>query len=275
MKIIGNSLDIHNVDISTKLKTKYINTLLIVGFDTIKLFSFEKNKIIQMKYIENIIKNLYLNDSNTNILSMVDSINNAKKVLNFNEINKIGINFYLSETHMKLNFNSNLDSYINKIYEIIELLSNKKIVIYLDMCFGNPYNEEFDIDNLLDYIDIFINSDIDEINIVDSMGLSTKENIELCFNSVFEEFDNSKFGFCLYSKEKEWYNLINTSYKSGVKTFESSINGLNHSNIKGYEKIKILKTKNLLDFFYDNDIETNIDIDWLKKSKKMSDEIFK
>ena len=66
--------------ISTENKIKYINQLIKVGFHTIDFGSFVSPKAIpQLKDTEIVLNNLDLNNSNSNLLSIIANLRGAKK----------------------------------------------------------------------------------------------------------------------------------------------------------------------------------------------------
>lgn len=281
MKIIESPRDaIQGINefIPTELKIKYINTLLQVGFDIIDFGSFVSPKSIpQMSDVKKVVSNLYLHDTKTKLMAIVGNKKGALDLVNFEEINYIGYPFSISETFLKRNINSNFKKSLDVLDEIIDISINydKKIIVYLSMGFGNPYDDEWSTDIVLDNIDMLFNMGITKINISDTIGLSTPEVIEEVFTESIDEFPDIKFGFHLHTPSNDWYNKIDSAYKSGVEIFDSVLGGYGGCPMTGFELMGNLNTKNLLDFCYDKDIITNINKEWLNKSINISEQIFK
>jgi len=263
--------------IPTKLKTKYINTLLRVGFDTIDFGSFvSKAAVPQMKDVEEILDNLYLSDTNTKLLAIVGNLRGTENLIKYNEISYIGFPFSVSETFLKLNLNSNTQKSIERLSTIFDKSINydKKVLVYLSMGFGNPYDDEWNIDILLDHIDILVDMGIEEINIADTIGTADPDTIFDVFTRVNEEFPSVEFGFHLHTVENQWYSKIESAYDAGVRKFDSAIGGYGGCPMTGYEMVSNIRTRNIIDFCFDKDINIDIDKDWLDKSVKISDKIF-
>ncbi len=88
--------------ISTEYKIKYINQLIKVGFDTIDFGSFVSPKSIpQLKDTEIVLDNLDLNNSNSNLLTIIANLRGAKKACNFKQINFLGYPLSVSEIFQK------------------------------------------------------------------------------------------------------------------------------------------------------------------------------
>jgi len=264
--------------IPTDIKSKYINTLLRVGFDTIDFGSFVSPKAIpQMSDTHQVIDKLYLSDTNTKLLSVIGNLRGAKDVSKYKDISVIGFPFSASDTFLKKNINSNTENSINNLSDIVDysINYNKDILVYMSMGFGNPYGDLWDIDIVLDKIDILVDLGIEQINISDTIGVSTIDDITELFESVIDEFPSVEFGFHLHTKKDNWYNKIDAAYNSGVRKFDSVIGGQGGCPLSGYDMINNIKTTNVLDYCFDNDIDVGINKLWLDKSTLISDEIFK
>jgi len=263
--------------IPTELKTKYINTLLRVGFDIIDFGSFvSKSAMPQMKDIEEILDGLYMSDTDTKLLAIVGNLRGTENLIKHNEISYIGFPFSISETFLKLNINSNTQKSIERLSTIIDKSINydKKVLVYLSMGFGNPYEDEWNIDILLDHIDILVDMGIEEISIADTIGIATPEIITNVFTKTIEEYPSVEFGFHLHTIENQWYNKIESAYNAGVKKIDSAIGGHGGCPMTGYKLVDNIRTKNIIDFCFDKDINLNINKEWLDKSIEISNKIF-
>jgi len=263
--------------IPTELKTKYINTLLRVGFDTIDFGSFvSKVAVPQMKDIEEILDNLYMSDTDTKLLAIVGNLRGTENLVKYSQISHIGFPFSVSETFLKLNINTNTQKSIERLYTIFDksITYDKKVLVYLSMGFGNPYGDEWNTEILLDHIDILVDMGVEEINIADTIGIATPEIIFDSFSKAIEEYPSVEFGFHLHTLENQWYSKIESAYDAGVRKFDSAIGGHGGCPMTGYDLVGNIRTRNIIDFCFDKDINLNIDKEWLNKSIEISDKIF-
>ena len=130
--------------IPTEKKIKYIQSLLDVGFNTIDVGSFVSKKVIpQLADTGELINSLDFEDKNTKLLVIVANIKGAEIATNFKQISYVGFPFSISENFQMRNTNKTIEeSFINLVHiNDIVLASKKKLVVYLSMCFGNPYGE--------------------------------------------------------------------------------------------------------------------------------------
>ena len=70
--------------------------------------------------------------------------------INFKQISYVGFPFSISENFQMRNTNKTIEeSFTNLIYiNNIVTGSQKKLVVYLSMCFGNPYGEVWSLNIL-------------------------------------------------------------------------------------------------------------------------------
>lgn len=263
--------------IPTELKIKYINTLLRVGFHTIDFGSFVSSKSIpQFSDIDKVMGKLYLHDTDTRLLSIIGNERGLNRLIEYPEIEYIGVPYSISNVFLKMNINSNKDKIINNLSKIVNtaIQKNKKVLVYISMAFGNPYNEDWNIDYLLDDIDILYEMGVNEINISDTIGVSKPDDINNVFTEIINQYPHIEFGFHLHSKKNEWYDRIKMAYNCGVRKFDTSISGIGGCPMTGYELISNLNTYDLLDFCFDYNIKHGLNNEWLKKSEILNNEIF-
>ena len=83
--------------ISTEAKTRYINSLLNVGFDTVDFGSFVSPKAIpQMRDTAAVLSNLNLSQTQSKLLAIIANIRGANYATQFEEINYLGYPFSIS-----------------------------------------------------------------------------------------------------------------------------------------------------------------------------------
>ena len=133
--------------VSTDLKIKYINKLLNVGFDTIDFGSFVSPKAIpQLKDTAIVLDSLDLDNTMTKLLSIVANYKGAEKACNYDKISFVGYPLSISNIFQKRNTNKSIEESFSLVSEMQNLVekSNKRLVVYLSMAYGNPYGELYD-----------------------------------------------------------------------------------------------------------------------------------
>ena len=263
--------------IETEKKVSYINTLIEAGFHTIDAGSFVSPKAIpQMKDSAKVFQSLKTTNSNTKLLAIVANLRGAQDAVAFDEINYLGFPFSISETFQQRNANSSIDESLHRIEEIQNLCfkTNKELVIYISMAFGNPYNEPWNADLAIFWCKKLAQLDIKIMPLSDTIGVSNPENISYLFSNLIPEFTNVEFGAHLHSTPETALEKINAAYKSGCRRFDSAIHGFGGCPMAKDELTGNLATETLISYFDDNKIKTNLNSSVLEKAYKMAWDIF-
>ena len=245
--------------ISTDKKINYINELLKVGFDTIDVGSFvSKEKIPQLADTSKVIKSINMNNTATKLLVIVGNERGANEAVNFDEISYLGFPFSISETFQKRNINSSVKDSLKRLENIQNLCvkSNKKLVTYLSMAFGNPYGDEWSIYIVAHWAEKLLKEfGINILSLSDTIGTSNPNVINWLFTKLINEFPDVEFGAHLHSSASNFKEKIQAAYDAGCRRFDGSILGIGGcpladdnlvGNIPTEKMIEILeKSKNL------------------------------
>ena len=245
--------------IPTDKKINYINELLKVGFDTIDVGSFvSKEKIPQLADTSKVIKSINMNNTTTKLLVIVGNERGANEAVNFDEIRYLGFPFSISETFQKRNINSSVKDSLKRLENIQNLCvkSNKKLVTYLSMAFGNPYGDQWSIYIVAHWAEKLLKEfGINILSLSDTIGTSNPNVINWLFTKLINEFPDVEFGAHLHSSASNFKEKIQAAYDAGCRRFDGSILGIGGcpladdnlvGNIPTEKMIEILeKSKNL------------------------------
>ena len=244
-----------------KKKIKYIQSLLDVGFNTIDVGSFVSKKVIpQLADTGELINSLDFEDKNTKMLVIVANIKGAEIATNFKQISYVGFPFSISENFQMRNTNKTIEeSFINLIsINDIVLASKKKLVVYLSMCFGNPYGEVWSL-NILDYwISKLIDLGIKLISLSDTIGSATPKMINVVYEYFSMKYPNVEFGLHLHSHPQFWREKVETSIDSGCLRIDGAIQGFGGCPMASDNMIGNMPTEKIITFCEEKGIESGI-----------------
>jgi len=263
--------------IPTSDKVKYINQLLKVGFDTIDFGSFVSPKAIpQMTDTSEVLSNLELENANTKLLAIIANKRGAEAAAEFPVIDYLGYPFSISETFQKRNTNKSIEQALIELQEIqnICVKSNKSLVTYISMGFGNPYNDIYNEDLVLHYAEQLIALGINTISLSDTIGVSNRENITTIFQSLIREFPSVEFGAHLHSNPNTSLDKIDAAYQAGCRRFDGAIKGYGGCPMAKDELVGNLATETLLSYLKMNDIETGLNMQAFNESMLMTNSVF-
>ena len=260
--------------VSTDLKIKYINKLLRVGFDTIDFGSFVSAKAIpQLKDTAIVLDSLDLDNTMTKLLSIVANYKGAEKACSYNKISFVGYPLSISNIFQKRNTNKSIEESFSLVSEMQNLVekSNKRLVVYLSMAYGNPYGELYDPDMILSFVYRLHNLDIKVISLADTIGTATPELIETSFTSLNKEFDGIEFGAHFHSRPNKWQENITSALNSGCKRFDSAIKGYGGCPMAKDDLTGNMPTERLVSYFSD---KLDLNIEEFNKSLQLSESVF-
>ena len=263
--------------IPTEKKVKYINQLLKVGFHTIDFGSFVSPKAIpQMADTKNVLKQLDLSSTSSNLLAIVANQRGAEEAILFDEIDYLGFPFSISETFQQRNTNSSIQESLERVERIQNLCiqNNKKLMLYISMAFGNPYGDAYNPEIAMEWTEKLQKLAITNIALSDTIGVSTVENISLLFSSLIKEFSQIKFGAHLHTTADKWREKVDAAYKSGCRKFDGAIKGFGGCPMAADDLTGNMPTENMLMYFNENKIHSNISMDEFAKAQLLADEIF-
>ena len=260
--------------IPTEKKIKYLNQLLKVGFDTIDFGSFVSTKAIpQLRDTSEVLNSLDLTNSSSKLLAIIANLRGAFDACDYPQINYLGFPLSVSEEFQKRNTNSSISQALNNIEEIQNLCikNNKKLVVYLSMAFGNPYNEIFHPDLILKLTDKLNNLQIKTVSLSDTTGVSNIDDISQIFTSAIREFPIIEFGAHFHTTKESWKQKIDAAYKNGCNRFDTALKGYGGCPMADDFLVGNMPTELIVRYFDD---QININKFELNKSLDMTKFIF-
>lgn len=263
--------------IPTEDKVRYINALLQVGFDTIDFGSFVSPRAIpQLSDTAEVLEKLDLSNTNTKLLAIVGNKRGGNDAAKFEQIDYLGYPFSISPTFLQRNLNSNIEKSIQNVDELLTICdkANKKLVVYISMAFGNPYEDEWHPDLVAYWVSRLHDMGVRIIPLSDTIGISTKKNIALLFSTLIPEFTDIEFGFHLHTTIRHWYRKINAAFLNGCSRFDTVINGLGGCPMAENKLVGNLRTSNLLEYFEINYVPVEVDEQAFSKAYELALDIF-
>lgn len=264
--------------ISTQDKIDYINLLLGVGFDVLDCGSFVSPKAIpQMADTSEVLKNLDRSGSETALSVIVANIRGAERALAHSNVDIIGFPFSISETFQYRNTNKNQQEAFDQIRTINELVKQEKrhLNVYFSMSFGNPYGERWNLDQLLDWGKQFRDAGILNIQLSDTIGAATTEQISLVFEQMQTQVPQISFGAHFHNRYDESRSKIQAAYHSGCRKFDSAIKGIGGCPMAKDELVGNMPTEQIINFMAANKIEHKLNLLHFESSYNKAKDIFK
>ena len=247
--------------IPTRQKISYLQSLLNVGFDTLDCGSFVSPKVIpQLKDTADVIKGLDLSSTKTKLSVIVANLRGAEEACKFDQINYLGFPFSISENFQIRNTNKSID----ESFEVVRCISrkalnsNKELVVYLSMGFGNPYGDPWGPEVLCYWCEKLEDLGINKIILSDTIGSAKTEDISSIFKILIPKFKKIDFGAHLHTTMDRWSDKINAAFSSGCKSFDGVINGFGGCPMASSDLVGNMPTEKLITYFTSQNINLQL-----------------
>jgi len=247
--------------IPTEVKARYINALLKVGFDTIDFGSFVSPKAIpQMRDTAKVLKQLDLGETSSKLLAIVANVRGAQDASVFEEITYLGYPFSISENFQMRNTGKTINQSLDIIHEIlnISIKTNKQVVVYLSMGFGNPYGDPWNIDIVSKWTDTLANLGVKILSLSDTIGVANGTIISYLFSNLIPHYSNIEFGAHLHTNPNKWHEKVDAAFQAGCMRFDGAIKGFGGCPMAKDELTGNMPTEKLLSYFTAKKKDTNI-----------------
>jgi hydroxymethylglutaryl-CoA lyase len=247
--------------IPTEAKAQYINALLRVGFDTIDFGSFVSPKAIpQMKDTAEVLSKLDLSATSSKLLAIIANIRGAEDASKFEEINYLGYPFSISENFQMRNTGKTIAQSTIILEEILNIATktNKEVVAYLSMGFGNPYGDPFNVEIVANWTEKLAKMGVKIISLSDTIGSSDAKIIDYLFSNLIPAYPNIEFGAHLHTTPTTWFEKVDSAFKAGCSRFDGAIKGYGGCPMAKDELTGNMPTEKLITYFNHQKVSTNI-----------------
>ena len=247
--------------IPTERKVAYIQSLLRVGFDTIDFGSFVSPKAIpQMQDTAEVLARLDLSQTRSKLLAIIANTQGARLASVHSEIQYLGFPFSISENFQMRNTHKTIAESLITLQEILEIAdkSNKEVVAYLSMGFGNPYGDPWNEEIVGEWTERLAQMGVKILSLSDTVGSSTPEVITHLFSNLIPKYPHIEFGAHLHTTPDKWFEKIDAAYNAGCRRFDGAIQGFGGCPMATDRLTGNMPTEKLLSYFTAKKANTNL-----------------
>lgn len=238
--------------IPTEKKVDYIQSLLRVGFDTIDFGSFVSPKAIpQMIDTAEVLSRLDLSQTKSKLLAIIANTQGAESASKHKEIQYLGYPFSISENFQMRNTHKTIAESLVTLQEILNIANatDKEVVAYLSMGFGNPYGDPWNVEIVGEWTEKLSNMGVKILSLSDTVGSSTPEVIEYLFSNLIPNYQHIEFGAHLHTTPDKWFEKVEAAYKSGCRRFDGAIQGFGGCPMAKDDLTGNMPTEKMLSYF--------------------------
>jgi hydroxymethylglutaryl-CoA lyase len=214
--------------IPADIKVEYLKALINAGFKHIDAASFVSPKAVpQMADSEEVLKELDPPDD-VEIIGIVVNEKGAQRAINTNAVRTLGFPYSVSPTFLQNNQRQTLDEAIDEL----EKIKNKgeegglETVVYISMAFGNPSGDPWNVDEVVDAVDLLESYGVKMISLADTVGMASAEQVREVVGAVLAKYSYLEIGVHLHSRPEHAAEKILAAYDAGCRRFDSALGGL-------------------------------------------------
>ncbi|MGH9859734.1 MAG: hydroxymethylglutaryl-CoA lyase [Candidatus Acidiferrales bacterium] len=219
--------------IPTEEKVAYLRKLIEAGFRHIDAVSFVSPKHVkQMADSEEVMRLLLTSLPPTSlppeIIGIVVNEKGMERALACTGVTTLGYPYSISAYFRRANANmSRAES-----RALVETLrteterARRDLVIYISMAFGNPYDEPWGPEIVIDTLEWLRGIGVRTVSLADTVGTATAEAVGQLFRDVQSATRGMELGVHLHSRPDGAAEKVLAAYDAGCRRFDSALTGL-------------------------------------------------
>ena len=235
--------------IPAEVKVKYLRALIGAGFKHIDAVSFVSPKAVpQMADSEEVLEQLDPPDD-VEIIGIVVNEKGAQRAINTQAVRTLGFPYSVSPTFLQNNQRQTLEEAIDELEKIEKKADEAGLdtVVYISMAFGNPYGDDWSVDEVVEAVGLLESEDIHMISLADTVGVAPPEIIREVVSAVMAKYDYLEIGVHLHSRPENAAAKILAAYDAGCRRFDSAIGGLGGCPFAQDDLVGNIPTETLLE----------------------------
>jgi hydroxymethylglutaryl-CoA lyase len=263
--------------IPTDSKIRYIQQLLAVGFDTLDCGSFVSPAAIpQLRDTATVLDKLDLSESRSKILAIVANTRGAVDASQFESITYLGFPLSISETFQLRNTNKTITAALHTIDEIQGICqkSNKTLVTYISMGFGNPYGDPYSPALVEEFVALLMARGISIISLADTVGVADAASIRMLFRRLSQAYPAVDLGVHLHATAAASVSKIRAAFEAGCTRYDGAIRGYGGCPMADDALVGNLATEKIISYLESEGVSLGLDKNALEASLRLADEIF-
>ena len=214
--------------IPADLKVEYLKALIQAGFKHIDAVSFVSAKAVpQMADSEQVLKELEPPED-VEIIGIVVNEKGAQRAIEAGAVTTLGFPYSVSPTFLSNNQRQTMEDAVDELEKINQKAEGEglNVVVYISMAFGNPYGDPWNVNEVVDAVDLLESQGIKTISLADTVGLAGPEQIRALYSAVHNKFDYLEIGLHLHSRPEQAADKVSAAYEAGCRRFDSALGGL-------------------------------------------------
>ncbi|MDE3104280.1 MAG: hydroxymethylglutaryl-CoA lyase [Acidobacteriota bacterium] len=234
--------------ISSEVKADYLKTLVAAGFRHLDAVAFvEAAALPQMTDSGEVLGYLDPPDD-VEVIALVLEPKGVARAARTGAVHTVTFPYAVSATFLEQNQQQTPEESLEALEAIGEAAykAGLDVTASLEMAFGNPFGEPWEIDEVVAACDLLVDSGVLQITLVDSTGQATPKAIADLMQDVMAVHDEVEIGLELHARPAEVAAKIAAAYTAGCRRFSSSIGALGSCRYAADAMVGKVATEQLL-----------------------------
>jgi len=266
--------------IPTDLKAEYLRELVLAGFTHIDAVSFvSPMHVKQMADSEEVMArfndSLSVDIDRPDITGIIVNEKGLERALATPGVTTIGYPYSISAYFRRANANmSREDS--RKLVEKLKkdaAAASRDLVIYISMAFGNPYDEPWGPEIVLETLEWLKDIRVRTVSLADTVGTADPKLVGDLYREVKDHVAGIELGVHLHSRPENAEEKIMATYEAGCRRFDSALTGLGGCPFAGDSLVGNIATEQVLSALKKKGADPGIEPERLTKILTMTNEI--
>ncbi|HLV94009.1 MAG TPA: hydroxymethylglutaryl-CoA lyase [Candidatus Acidoferrales bacterium] len=266
--------------IPTEEKVKYLRALVSLGFRHIDAVSFVSPRHVpQMAdsgaVMEGLSNAKLPSGELPDIIGIVVNAQGLERALATPGVTTIGYPYSISAYFRRANANmSRAES-----RELVEKLqretkaAGRKLVVYISMAFGNPYEEPWGPEIVEDTLVWLKDTGVRTVSLADTVGTASPEAVAELYRAVKDSVAGIEIGVHLHSRPEGAAEKVLGAYEAGCRRFDGALTGLGGCPFAGDALVGNIPTETVLTTLAARGVAAGIDTKSLAVACAMTHEL--
>jgi len=267
--------------IPTQTKIEYLRRLVSLGFRHLDAVSFVSPKHVpQMADSEEVMAELvkkFPAGDGPEIIGIVVNEKGLERALATSGVTTIGYPYSISAYFRRANANMTRA----ESRSLVETLkretkkANRKLVVYVSMAFGNPYDEPFGPEIVEDTLIWLKDIGVHTVSLADTVGTASAHEVAELYNAVKDCVAGVEIGVHLHSRPEGAAEKVLAAFNAGCRRFDGALTGLGGCPFAGDTLVGNIPTETVLTTLSARGVATGIDTKSLALACALTGEIRK
>jgi hydroxymethylglutaryl-CoA lyase len=252
--------------IPTEKKVEYLKRLVSLGFGHIDAVSFVSPKHVpQMADSDAVMQELATvklpSGESPEFIGIVVNEQGLDRALAAPGVTTIGYPYSISAYFRRANANMSKVESRNLVGSLQRRTKSagRKLVVYISMAFGNPYDEPWGPEIVEDALVWLKDVGVRTVSLADTVGTASAEDVAHLYHAVKDCVAGLEVGVHLHSRPDGAAAKILAAYESGCRRFDGALTGLGGCPFAGDHLVGNIPTETVLTTLAARGVSTGID----------------